>query len=121
MSCFIHKDQEGVAVCLECGKNMCKNCSSLVEHKGICPTCYKPELEAKLANLQEEYKKLLSKIIIKILIGLFFIASIIIPVICLILIISDFQKRKVIPAKIKELERQIKIINDALAQGEANI
>ena len=51
MSCFIHKNKEGVAVCTKCGKNMCEDCVALAG--SICPTCYKPYMESCLA-LEEQ-------------------------------------------------------------------
>ena len=54
MSCFIHRKKDGVAVCKQCGKNMCEDCSSLVSHSGLCPTCYRPHIVKKIINAEQE-------------------------------------------------------------------
>ena len=122
MSCFIHKGEEGVAVCKQCGKNMCVECSSLVEHSGICPTCFRPLLQEKVYNLKEEREKILNDIIIKILLSVLFCWTILYPIISVFKIIKMFKKRNVeIPNKIADLEKKISAIDSALHSGSADI
>lgn len=45
MKCFVHEDKEAVAVCKECGKAMCSDCSSFGMHSGVCPECLLPMLK----------------------------------------------------------------------------
>lgn len=59
MKCFIHGNQEAVAVCKKCGKAMCASCSSYSGHSGLCPVCRKQEFELKRTQLSaqiETYK-----------------------------------------------------------------
>lgn len=48
MKCFIHEDREAIAVCKDCGKAMCRNCSAFTNHSGLCPECRLAELKDKL-------------------------------------------------------------------------
>lgn len=48
MRCFIHTEREAVAVCLNCGKAMCIDCSALDDHSGRCPNCRMLETEKTL-------------------------------------------------------------------------
>lgn len=122
MSCFIHKSEEGVAVCKQCGKNMCVECSSLVEHSGVCPTCYRPILEKNILELKEERKQLLSDIIGKIVLTVLLCWTIVYPVVSVFKIVKMFKRRNVfIPLEIEKLQKKILAIDNALNQGNSNI
>ena len=43
MKCFIHINDEAIAVCKKCGKAMCGNCSAYTNHSGICPECVRED------------------------------------------------------------------------------
>ena len=44
MKCYNHQDREVVAVCKECGKNLCKSCYD-TGAKGICAGCIRHDKE----------------------------------------------------------------------------
>ena len=122
MSCFIHKSQEGVAVCKQCGKNMCVECSSLVEHSGVCPSCYKPILEGRVQELKETRKELLGSIIGKIILAVLLCWTFVYPLVAIFKLIKMFKQRnQIIPAEIDKLEKKIVAVNNALNEGNANI
>ena len=51
MKCFIHEQQEAIAVCEKCGKGMCGECSAYSAHSGICPECRRKDfIEEKKAK-----------------------------------------------------------------------
>lgn len=54
MKCFIHADREAAAVCKECGKAMCADCSAYSGHTGICPACRREEFVNERDELEEE-------------------------------------------------------------------
>lgn len=58
MKCFIHKEEEAVAVCKKCGKAMCAACSSYSGHSGVCPECRRKEFEREVSRLETENKEL---------------------------------------------------------------
>ena len=122
MSCFIHRNQEGVAVCKKCGKNMCVECSSMVEHSGLCPTCYRPELIEQIEELEEERKHLMGRMIVLVILAIISIYTIVGPLICLVLFSKAQKRRKEeIPLMIKDLKRKVRIIDKAVASGSAKI
>lgn len=84
MKCFIHRSEEAVATCKQCGKAMCIDCSAYSEHTGICPECRRKEFIEKrnqllyqIENLRKERIKaivfavLLCILIIPILMGIY--------------------------------------------------
>ena len=122
MSCFIHKSKEGVAVCKQCGKNMCVECSSLVEHSGICPTCYRPILENRVFELKDERRQIVSDIISKIIVSVLLCWTIVYPIVSVFKLINMFKRRnQIIPNEIDKLEKKISAIDKALAEGNADI
>lgn len=122
MSCFIHNGKDGVAVCKECGKNMCVECSSLVQHSGLCPTCYRPTLIKQKKLLQIEIKEIKSSIVHNIIMSIFLLITIFYPITAIIKIRKLLnRKNNEIPKQIELLNQKIKAIDDALAQGNANI
>ena len=54
MKCFVHPNEEAIAVCKICGKAMCANCSAYSSHSGICPECRKIELEKERSQKLKE-------------------------------------------------------------------
>ncbi len=123
MKCFIHNKEEAIAVCKNCGKAMCANCSSYSEHSGICPECIKVELE-------KEYQKTKSKIVttiiavvvitVGILIWMIKDFNLIVPFIllfplCIGLTLIDLNKKKT------KLKLEIEKLNAALEQGNRTI
>ncbi len=122
MSCFIHKKKEGVAVCKQCGKNMCVECSSLVEHTGICPTCYRPILQNEVFVLTEERRDLIGSIISRIFLSVLLCWTFIYPIVSVFKLIKMFERRNdEIPMLIADLEKKIAAIDKALGEGSANI
>ena len=57
MKCFIHINDEAVAVCKQCGKAMCGNCSAYTNHSGICPECRRTEFIQECNILSLKLKK----------------------------------------------------------------
>ena len=121
MSCFIHKGQEGVAVCRQCGKNMCVECSSLVGHSGLCPTCYRPELVNRIHRLDKERKHIILDTVIKVILFIVLIWTIILPIIYLVKFIKNIKRLGVIPVEIEDCATKIRAIDRALAEGKADI
>ena len=56
MKCFIHGAKEAVAVCMQCGKAMCSNCSAYNGHTGICPECRKEGFLREIIRLKDKDK-----------------------------------------------------------------
>lgn len=122
MSCFIHRKKEGVAVCKNCGKNMCVECSSLVQHSGLCPTCYRPTLIKQKNLLLSESKQIGSDIVNKIILSVILCFTIFYPLFAIIDIKKmKYRKNEEIPAQIRTLDKKIKAIDKALSQGNAKI
>lgn len=134
MKCFIHKNDDGIAVCTDCGKAMCANCSSHTNHSGICPECKKELSEDIRTNLQNELKtrKILSTFILSGIIFLFILGILIsIELKPLIILFSMFfvgllialvvtwrilyikKQREQIRKEIVYLTAEIDLINDA--------
>ena len=58
MKCFIHRSEEAVATCKQCGKAMCIDCSAYSEHTGICPECRRKEFIEKRNQLLYQIENL---------------------------------------------------------------
>ena len=37
--CYIHQDAEAIGTCVECGKFICKDCTTEIKGKNYCKTC----------------------------------------------------------------------------------
>ena len=117
MSCFIHRKKEGVAVCKQCGKNMCEDCSSLVSHSGLCPTCYRPHIVEKIINAEQEKKDEAFTLFKKIALSILLCWTILYP---LLQIPYYFSYRKIQNNLSNEIEKNQKIlyaIDKAINQG----
>ena len=84
MRCFIHRTEEAVATCKQCGKAMCIDCSAYSEHTGICPECRRKgfivkrnQITDQIATLRQEkiqaivFAVLLCFLIIPIFMGIY--------------------------------------------------
>lgn len=123
MKCFIHGDREARAICLICGKAMCIDCSAYTGHSGKCPSCY----------LGEFRKQKNGKLTLITFMVIFAIAATVASVIlavqqeqplyyllnllsAMFLIIAIVQSKKV-----KFVNRQVEIIENAMRQGKPQI
>ena len=121
MRCFIHSNEDAVAVCIKCGKAMCVDCSAYSNHTGVCPICKKNQILAKIEegkNSVAKIKKQKSSALLGTILFCWTIIGIFIG-------LKSINKHK---AELAKAEQQIKVaegevikIQNALAQGGAGI
>ena len=63
MKCFIHINDEAIAVCKKCGKAMCGNCSAYTNHSGICPECVREDYIKERNSLYGDLSRIKSSLI----------------------------------------------------------
>ena len=114
MKCFIHIDQEAIAVCKKCGKAMCAECSAYSAHSGICPECrresFMEEREVCKMNSRDYKKGMIWNIVVCVLLCWTIIA---IPV-CLIKFLINKNKKAKEDARIAVLTAEIDKLTLAL-------
>ncbi len=107
MKCFIHGKKEALAVCKNCGKGMCDDCSKYSNHTGICPECrlndFKDELEDKLAEKRSVIWHIIGTIALTLLLGVLIIT---IPI-GIVVLISKILNLKKLNSRIDTLEKEI--------------
>lgn len=136
MKCFIHINDEAVAVCKQCGKAMCGNCSAYTNHSGICPECRRTEFIQECNILSLKLKKNKASIAASIAVAAVFAVSavvlaVIVHVILLALlagtlafgirIICLYNTRKPFNVRIAYLSEEIAKLNVALNRSRSII
>lgn len=136
MKCFIHINDEAVAVCKQCGKAMCGNCSAYTNHSGICPECRRTEFIDECNILNLKLKKNKSSIAASIAVAAAFavfavVLAITVHVFLLVLlagtlafgirIIYLFNNRKPFKVRIAYLSEEIAKLNVALNRSRSII
>lgn len=109
MKCFNHPDIEAVGVCSSCGKAICSNCSMVINNKVTCKSCVEQKINTKQPDKFNIFMHLdvASGIIVTVflIIGTLYvyfdeslrpltIYAIILVIICLILIVYDYNRIK---------------------------
>ena len=120
MSCFIHREKDGVAVCKQCGKNMCEDCSSLTYHSGLCPACYKPQMQREIAGLNKEKDAIFWKLIVKIALSVLLCWTIIYPLFQIPFFVTYPRETKAMQLGIERRIGIIESINYAMARGSSD-
>lgn len=136
MYCFIHHNEEAIAVCKKCGKAMCQNCSAYSEHSGICPECRREEFIAERGQKTLERREVIKIIVILALLTVALLAvdiwlgtlwSFMFAGIAVILIgfgigfIKKGLELKALNDRINYLTGEIKKLEAALSSGNAQI
>ena len=124
MKCFIHGDKEAIAVCKECGKGMCSNCSAYTGHSGICPECTLSSLTAqRYEEARTRTGAIVCSVIMTILAIIFlFIEGLAIIALAPAIVIGICVIRTIVISKrINALDDEIGKLQRALHQGTAAI
>ena len=107
MKCFIHLGAEAIAVCRNCGKGMCADCSAYSGHSGICPECRKNEFIQERNLLINENKSLVWEIAKSA-----FLCVFIIPILSLV---KNIRKKKSNTERIAKLTTEIDRLEKVLS------
>lgn len=115
MKCFVHINQEAVAVCKKCGKAMCGECSAYSNHRGICPECRRSEFIAERDKLFEERTCLKEEVFWCVVKAIFLFWLLLIPVLVNCIKISNRKKRIAkIDQRVLTLTNEIEKLTKAL-------
>lgn len=136
MKCFIHMNDEAIAVCKICGKAMCGNCSAYTNHSGICPECMRDEFIKERNKLREEIRSLRNKMILYVVLavivaiisvvtgiisGPFLFAGVVISVVLAIFALVNHSRCKPLQTRLDFLTGEIEKLNQALRRSAAII
>ena len=104
MKCFIHRMEEAVATCKQCGKAMCIDCSAYSEHTGICPECRRKEFIVRRNQIADRIETLRQEKIKAIVLAVL-LCVLIIP------ILTGIYKAITRTNRINELKKQIYLLD----------